>query len=153
MKVEHINPFLRATVDVFKQIASIDLQRGELALKNGSAPSHDLSGVISLTGLVGGLVVVSVENRIALKVAEAMLQEPFETVDNDVIDAIGELTNMIAGKAKAGLAQFKMSLGLPTVVTGKNHEVRFPSNVQPIEIPFTSEIGRVVVDVGLTDEN
>lgn len=152
MKVEHINPFLRATVDVFKQTASIDLQRGEIALKVNSVPSLDISGLISLTGIVGGLVVVSVDQKVALKVAEAMLQEPFDTVNNDVIDLVGELTNMIAGKAKAGLAQFKMTLGLPTVVTGTNHEVRFPSDVQPISIPFTSDSGRVVVDVGLSED-
>ena len=152
MKVEHINPFLRATVDVFKQTTSLELERGDIALKADSLPSLDISGLISLTGLVGGLVVVSVEERVGLKAAEAMLQEPFETVNTDVIDVIGELTNMIAGKAKAGLAQFKMTLGLPTVVTGTHHEVRFPSDVQPISIPFDSPVGKVVVDVGLSDE-
>ncbi len=152
MKVEYINPFLKSTVDVFKQTTGMELERGEISLKSDAVPSLDLSGVISLTGLVSGLVVMSVEERVALKVAEAMLQEPFEKVDKDVIDLIGELTNMVAGKAKAGLAQFKMTLGLPTVVTGKNHEVCFPADVQPISIPFSIADGRVIVDVGLSEK-
>ena len=57
--------------------------------------------------------------------------------------------NIIAGNAKAALEHLEMSVSLPTVITGKNHCVEFPTRVTPISIPFTSPWGEITVDVGL----
>ncbi len=64
-------------------------------------------------------------------------------------DAIGELTNMIAGSAKAKLEEYELSVGLPNVVTGSGHCINFPTESPPVCIPFECEWGTVVVEVGL----
>jgi len=84
--------------------------------------------------------------------AEVMLGERPDTLDAEVVDAIGELTNMIAGSAKAQLEQFAMSLSLPNVILGKNHTVEFPRGVTPIGIPFDSDWGSICLDVGLCEK-
>lgn len=66
-----------------------------------------------------------------------------------VVDAIGEVTNMIAGAAKARLAELELSLGLPTVLIGSSACVAFPSRATPISIPFDSALGKLVVEVGI----
>ncbi len=71
------------------------------------------------------------------------------SIDADVIDAIGELTNMIVGGAKSKLEELKMSIGLPTVIAGRNHAVAFPSGVTPLCIPFESMHGSFCLEVGL----
>jgi hypothetical protein len=40
---------------------------------------------------------------------------------------------------------------LPTVISGKNHCLEFPTKVTPIGIPFKSELGDVTVVVGLRE--
>ena len=40
-------------------------------------------------------------------------------INGDVMDAIGELTNISAAQAKAQLEEYKLSIGLPTVICGK----------------------------------
>ena len=65
-------------------------------------------------------------------------------MNSDVVDAIGELTNMIAGSAKAQLEPFQMSIGLPTVIVGSDNPISFPSKSPTINIPFESPIGACV---------
>jgi chemotaxis protein CheX len=112
--------------------------------------------VIGLTGNAVGTVVVSLSRTTALESAAALLQEKpgsLTEVDSDVVDAIGELTNMIAGGAKAQLEKLSLSVSLPSVICGKNHTVSFPSEATPIEIPFESAWGPISIEVGLVDES
>ena len=153
MKAEHINPFIVAVTTVFKQALALDLQRGEISLKRHCQPSLDLSALLSLTGKASGLVVLSMDREVAIHAAEVLLGEKVSTVNQDVIDLTGELGNMVAGKAKSLLAQYEMDLGLPSVISGKNHVISFPANVQPITIPFHTTMGEVHIDAGLAENS
>lgn len=149
IKVEYINPFLKATCHVFKTMLSCDLVRGKPYIKTGVTPDHDVSGVIGLSGKAVGAVALSVSRNVAISATEAMLGERPSDIDGDVIDVVGELANMIAGNAKAQLEQLEMSIGLPNVIIGDHHTVAFPSGSTPIGIPFECAWGPVGVDVGL----
>ncbi len=152
MKVEYINPFLQATVNVFDTMLNCRLQRGTPFLKGGPQPLYEVSGVIGLSGNAKGTVVLSLCRDAAIKAASAMLGEPADSINVDVRDAIGELTNIIAGSAKVKLEQLALNVGLPTVITGKGHCIDFPKQITPICIPFDGPWGAVAVEVGLTDE-
>jgi len=102
-----------------------------------------------LSGRAVGTVVLNLPEKVALQVASIMLMTEMTTIDADVIDAIGELTNMIAGAAKAELEAYELMVSLANVITGLAHEVRFPSNVTPICVPFETPAGSVVLEVGL----
>ncbi len=151
MKVEFINPFVTSAVTVFRKMLQCDLTRGEIYLKGHFQPDHEMSGVIGLSGGAIGTVVLSLSRAVAISATETMLGERPETLNSDVVDAIGEITNMIAGSAKADLEQFAMTLSLPNVIIGKNHTVTFPSGITPISIPFSCEWGSVCLDVGLCE--
>jgi chemotaxis protein CheX len=68
-----------------------------------------------------------------------------------VCDAIGELTNMVAGSAKAELDEYQLSVSLPNVVTGVDHDIRFPTNVTPLCVPFATHWGPLSLEVGLVE--
>jgi chemotaxis protein CheX len=151
MRVEFINPFVAATSDVFKTMLGCGLTRGPLSLQHEHAPRHEVNGLIGLSGSWRGMVVVSVDRSTAISAAEAMLGVRPPDVNGDVLDAVGELTNMIAGAAKTKLEEFKLTIGLPMVVCGKAQAIAFPSQAQPIVIPFDSAIGPICVQVGLVE--
>jgi len=151
MNVEYINPFLTSTISVFDTMLNCKLERGAPYLKSGVQPQHEVSGVIGLSGKAQGTVVLELSREAALSATEAMLQERPAEINGDVTDAIGELVNMIAGSAKAKLEHLSMSVSLPTVITGKNHCVEFPTKVTPICIPFTSPWGDICLEVGLCE--
>ena len=149
MNAELVNPFLTATTSVFSTMLSCELSRGQPTLKRHTAPEYEVSGLIGLSGVCQGMVVVSLSRATAIKAAEILLEERLEGLNKQVIDAVGELANMIAGAAKSQLARFELSVGLPSVICGKNHSIGFPSNATPILLPFDSAIGPICVEVGM----
>lgn len=151
MKVEYINPFITAASQAFETMLGREIRRGALLLKEDTNVRHEISGVIGLSGNAVGTVVLSFSESVALNAAGTMLMCEMTEINGDVIDAVGELTNMVAGAAKAQLEHLQLSISLPNVITGRGHEVRFPSNVTPIVIPFESDWGPLTLEVGLSD--
>lgn len=148
MKVEHINPFLKSVTTTFATMLAADTQRGDLAIGDAKHRTFPISAVIGLSGGASGMVVINLSTEVALKAASAMLMEEKGEVDDDVLDAVGELVNVIAGQAKAELEEYSLSVGLPNVVTGDGHEIRFPSSTPPLVVPFQTEIGPLRLEVG-----
>jgi len=149
MKAEYINPFLLAVANTFDTMLNCKVKRGEIALAKQGGCDYPVSGVIGLTGKAVGTVVINLSKDTAIKAASAMLMTEIEELNDDVTDAVGELANMVAGQAKADLAEFDMSVSLPNVITGEGHEICFPSNTQPITVPFESDFGPLQLVVGL----
>jgi chemotaxis protein CheX len=151
MKAEHINPFVAAATNTFASLLSCELTRGPICLKADAQPAHDITGIIGLSGRAIGTVAVSFEREVAFGAVEALLGERHSEIDAQVVDTIGEITNIIAGSAKARLDQFEMSISIPSVIVGKNHCVQFPSNSSPIRVPFESIWGAVCLEVSLVE--
>ena len=150
MRVEYINPFITSLCNAFRTMLDCEVERGSITLKDNRSPKYAVSGVVGLSGNAVGTVVLSLSEEVALKAASVMLMAETSSIDADVIDAVGELANMVAGAAKSELEQYQLMVSLPSVVTGENHEVRFPSNVRPICVPFRSDWGPLALEVGFT---
>lgn len=151
MKVEYINPFVKAVLLVFSTMLNCTLKRGQPYKKVNFQPMHEVTGIIGLSGKAKGTVVLSLDREAAMRATEVLLGERPFCINADVTDAVGELTNIIAGNAKAELEQFAMSVSLPTVITGKGHCLDFPKATPAISIPFDCEWGSVLVEVGLVE--
>ncbi len=151
MDVSFINHFIESATNVFDTMLGVQVTRKSLSLKDLPAPTHEVSAIIGLSGTVVGSVVVSFTTEVALKSAGEMLLTEFDEVNAEVVDAVGELTNMIAGGAKAGMENMELSLGLPNVVSGTDHKVFFPGNVKPISVGFDTPWGEMAIDVGFND--
>lgn len=153
MKVEYINPFVAATATTFKTMFACPLNRGQLRCVENDQPEHEVSGIIELSGKATGTVVLSIDREVAFHASQAMLGEQPTSINEDVIDMVGELANMIAGAAKAKLEEFEMSVSLPNVIVGTNHVIDFPADSQPICIPFQSPWGSLCLQVSLVESS
>ncbi len=151
MRAEFINPFVSATQSVFQTMLGTTLKRGPLGLKHSHSPTLEVSGLIGLCGKLQGMVIVSVGHDTAIRATATMLGLEVDEVKDEVVDAMGELTNMIAGSAKTQLADYQLSIGLPTVICGKSHSIGFPSGSPPFVIPFDSDLGPIFVEVGIVE--
>ena len=143
MNPKYINPFLTATTKVLKTMAFTDPKAGEYFIKTDKKTMGDVSGIIGFTGDKQGALVVSFSNACALKVVSAMLMEEYTEVNEEIYDAVGEITNMISGNARQQLEKLgmKYEAGIPTVVSGKGHKIRFKRNSSCLchVIPFTCD--------------
>ncbi|MBI2481712.1 MAG: chemotaxis protein CheX [Planctomycetia bacterium] len=149
MHAAFIDPFINSTCDVFKTMFACELTRGELKMKENASPAFEFSGVIGIVGRAEGTVVVSLTRETAMLVAEGFLGERTGIRDASIVDSVGELANMIAGGAKSRLGGWGLTIGLPTVLSGKNQVINFPAKAVPIAIPFDSAWGLISVEVGL----
>lgn len=150
LRVEFINPFIVAVTKTLETMVGCKVTREPPMLKKDAQALYPVSGVIGLSGVVAGTVVLTMSKDLALKSASVMLMEEQKELNADVFDAIGELTNVVAGNAKAQLEEYKLSLSLPNVITGEATELRFPENCQPILIPFQTDFGPLAVEIGFT---
>lgn len=153
MRADYINPFITSLINTFETMLSCPLTRGQIFLKSETTKLHDVSGIIGLSGEAQGTIVLSLEESVALQATTQMLmsETPEVEINTDVVDAVGELTNMVAGGAKAQLTEYQLSISLPGVIKGAGHEVCFPSDVTPICVPFTCPWGALKIEVGLAE--
>jgi chemotaxis protein CheX len=152
MDVRFINPFLEGTVSVIKTMAFLDPIAGKPFLKKDNLARGDISGIIGLTGKVKGSLALSFSESCILKVVSNMLGKEMNSINGDIKDAVGEITNMVSGAARKKLEAigFVITAAIPTVVSGKDHSIVHvlggPSIIIPFEIP---ECGPFSVDVCL----
>ena len=149
MQAEHINPFLKSVCSTFSTMMQCEARRGEMSLADVGVRKYPISGVIGLSGKAVGTVVINLSEEVALKGASAMLMMEMTELDDDVLDAVGEIANMVAGQAKAELEEYDLSVSLPNVVTGDNHDIRFPSDAKPLAVAFDTDFGPLELVVGL----
>ena len=66
---------------------------------------------------------------------------PYEALNEDVLDAVSEVSNMVIGNVKTGLEEKLGPLGLsiPTVIFGRNYRTHSAGVRSWTVIPFESE--------------
>lgn len=149
--VKYINPFVLSTLHVFRTALGVSLKRGEPFRSDLAPMKREITGIIGLSGKANGTVILEMPRSTAIQITGRMLGDAPAEVNADVVDAVGEVTNMVAGAAKAKMEELQMSIGLPSVIVGCEHIISFPTDVPRIALPFHSEIGTVHVEVSFTE--
>lgn len=151
MKADIINPFITATINVFETMTGIQPKKGEIYIKQDDKMTYDISGVIGIAGKMQGYIVLSFPEPLVLDFVSNFLGEKKTHMSKDVVDAVGEFVNMIAGSSKRVFAEqgMKYNIGIPSVITGKNHIINRPSNVVCIGVTFHVNEQTFVIEVAL----
>ncbi len=151
MKAQYINPFLNATMGLFKDFLALEVSSGKPVILEDPKDLSEVSALIGLAGETTGAVVLSFSHDMALKVVSLMTGTKYAFLGSEVLDGVGELVNIIAGNAKKDLNDFRISISLPGVITGNNYRINWPKGVPIITIPFKSSIGDFTVNVSLKE--
>lgn len=153
VKVEHVIPFIDATILTFQSMVHTEVKPGKIGLVQAAGSRFDVSGVIGLSGVAQGNVALCFGRITALKVVSAFVGIRVLALDDVVTDAVGELANIVAGAAKKDLTQFKIQISLPSVILGENHELAGPKDILPMVVPFTCGLGNFNLVVRFKSEN
>jgi len=115
-----------AAQEVFTSMLGSEIQK----LPEADAELSALfDGVLSLIGLAGAVVgngALVCSAAVACDLSSRLMMSESAAVDDEVLDAVGEITNMIIGGFKNLLEPFAGSLqmSIPTVIYGKNVATR-----------------------------
>jgi len=151
MKVKYVNPFLKASMNLFKDYLGLSLESGKPHLLANPQDLGEVSGIIGLAGETKGAVVLSFSRETAIKMVSRFEKREYYALGSEVIDGVGELINIIAGNAKQDLLDFRIEISLPGVITGGNYKIHWPEGIPVVSIPFGSELGPFTVNVSLLD--
>lgn len=147
----------RATREVFGTMLALDVELVDAKLCAHGENSGG-GGVMSLIGFAGpwvGTGSFSCTPNMACRVANALLGSEHLAVEEDVLDAIAEMTNMILGNVKTELEEIigPMLLSVPTVIYGRNFTTRTTMMQSWTWVSFEQDGERFEVKVCLTQNN
>jgi chemotaxis protein CheX len=105
-----------------------------------------VTGIVNIEGAWHGAVLLRCPLALASLVTTTMFQGEDEPTLDEVRDALGELTNMVAGNIKALLPE-PSAISLPTVVFGSHYEIRVLGTHDLATVPFRTAGHSLVVSV------
>jgi chemotaxis protein CheX len=144
-----------ASAQVFSTMLGVELGESEISIENGMPDGNH--GIMSFIGLAGscagqtgswaGTGCLTCSPELACRICSLMLMTETAAVNEDVLDAVAELTNMIVGSVKTELEQQLGPLGLsiPTVVFGRNFHTRSAGHAEWIVVKFRVDNEPLVV--------
>ncbi len=149
MDAKIINSFIESTVDVIKIMAFTDVSPGKPFLKKDNNPIGDVSGLIGMTGTKNGSFCISFKKECILGIISNMFGEKMEGVNQEVEDAVGELTNMITGQVRKKLAELGTTYdaAIPSVISSKGHTIKHLSNGPCISVPFNTSDSNFNIEI------
>jgi chemotaxis protein CheX len=148
MKAELINPFLEATIHVLKTMAHVEPIVGKPYIKNGTAATGDVSGIVGIIGDAEGSLCLTFTKESILLIVGRMFGEELKEINEEVKDAVGELTNMISGDSRRRLEEmgYHFQGAVPSVISGIGHEIRHITKGPILAIPFSTAGGPFTVE-------
>ena len=150
-----VSVLMGATQQTFLNYMGIELITGEVE-KRVTPVDSDITGIVGVAGDRVGYILVTTNSQTARTIARELLME--EEADEECIrDAVGELTNNIAGCLKSEYHEQYggVALGLPLVVSGRlrmigdNTDDNASINIQckGVTIPFSTADGNIHLKV------
>lgn len=154
MKVEFINPFIKASTEVLKMIAQIDFTTGKPYMKVSPFTPSSVLIVVGITGAIQGQAIISMTEELAKAIASKMMMGmPVAELDEMAKSAISELGNMIMGNAATLLFNNNIIVDItpPTLMVGNGITIS-SSSMTTVGIPLNSELGTMTLDISIKEK-
>lgn len=137
-----------ATREVFDVMLKTKLEAGGDHLP--SAPTEVIA-MVGLSGKLRGVVSFHCTSSAARQIAERMLGNDIESVEDAARDAVGEVCNMVAGsfKTRLGTVGDECKLSVPTIISGADCYMQTEPGLLHLEAPFDFEGSPISVALDL----
>ena len=101
-----------------------------------------VTGMIGVHGKVSGFITLNMTERIAVRAVGGLLQEDFTELNSQVVDATGEITNMVVGGIKSALANTKwafLQITVPSVIIGQGYSIAYARGLEFLNVIFEND--------------
>lgn len=131
---------VKATTEVFKTMMNLKVDHGDIVIEKAKTRRAEVIGSIGVAGFLSGSISIFLPKKLAQAAGAAMLMMEPGTVmaDEELVDAIGELTNMVGGNIKTELFQKTplFDISIPSVYIGEDLQRRTVSEDLCFLVPF-----------------
>jgi chemotaxis protein CheX len=138
MEWKYCLPFVNGTEEMLRAMIGISCLLRE-AVDEGL--NDYICGTVFFCGETEGRLTMAFPKETARRIVSKMLgMEETEMDDETIFDGIGEMANIVAGNAKAALADspYRFSLSLPTIRLGFES---FPKGADKVDSLMHTELG------------
>ena len=152
MRVQIVNRYVQAALDVISKETSLPVHRGGLLLEGNPYTTEDVTAVIGISGQLSGSIYLSMADSVALKLIGAILGQESSELDELGQSGIAEMANVIAGSAGIQLAEegVETVINPPLVLVGRGARLS-TVEIQRLVVPLTTAYGEVKLHVALRE--
>lgn len=145
----NIPAFIASTKAVFSTMLGWDVSVEATDRNIEFRPGRDVNGIIGFSGGLKGTIVVSIDREVAFAAADIFIGERPTAINGDILDLVGELTNMIGGGAKERFAFPNIVLGLPTTISGKDYRISLNPGIEVETVQFQCPSGSLTIQIAI----
>ena len=152
MKQELMTPFIEAVTEVISMMSSTEIKSTEIAEKDGNETWGNVTGLVNMKGDgYRGHMTISFDEPSILGIVNRMLCEEHTSINGEIVDAVGELSNVISSTTRSKFSQIEIELdmALPMVISGKNVEISQLEKGKITQIVFKTDDGVFVIETNL----
>lgn len=127
--------------DIFSTMVGAEVSENSTCVAASTSFTDSVSAMVGLAGVFNGMINLHVSKKLAIHFASSMLGMEIEEIDDDVIDALGEIANMLGGSFKHHfvLGGHEVRLSIPSVITGAQYDISAGSLPDTLTLLFTSD--------------
>jgi chemotaxis protein CheX len=152
MRVELVNAFILAAGEVLASETGVKVSRGALCLDRDAYVTDGVTVLVSVIGEVWGMALYGMSQDTAKGLLSRMMGQEVTSFDELAQSGVGELGNVITGKATTKLAElgYSADISVPTLILGKGSRIS-TLDLGRLVIPLETEVGIVRVNLALRD--
>ena len=152
MRVQIVNRYVQAALDVMSKETGVEVKRGGLLLEGNPYTTEDVTAVIGISGSLTGSIYLSMAEPTALKIISAIIGQETTELDELGQSGIAEMANVIAGSAGIELDAegIETQINPPLVLVGRGARLS-TVEIQRLVVPLTTIHGDVKLHVALRE--
>jgi chemotaxis protein CheX len=158
LKSDFLNPFVESAVSVLHQfIDDIQINRGELTIKEEPTKTMGVMIYIGISGDLEGRVVYNMPLRTCVELAEVMNGEHFPGMNDMVRSTIQELCNVISGNAGSQLEKNvdnkTIDITPPSMISGNDAQITDSISEKFIIVPLETNYGAIEINLSVRESS
>ena len=146
MEDKYITPFIDANIKVLETMAFIKPVVGETCIWEKEKTVAEVMGVVGFSNedeSIKGFMTLGFTKSSIIQIVSNMFGEEFDTMNDEVREAVGEIANMVSGQARQRISIMgtKLEAALPSIISGKELEVNGAEGKDITMVNFKVEKG------------
>jgi len=150
MRADLAQPFLLAAKDVLAQELGGSVGRGSVRVEKGDFEAGEVTAVIGVTGALSGAVMYRMSEATALAIVGQMMGRKFDELDSLARSGVGELGNVITGRAGVLLerAGIRADIAPPMLIVGRGG-LMSSLDIPRLLVPLETSAGAIDLQLAL----
>src|SRR6476661_3527287 len=148
MRADVVQPFVIAAKDVLEQELGGEVARGQIRVERGDFTAGEVTAVVGVTGSLSGAILFRMSEATALAIVGQMMGQKFEELDALARSGVGELGNVITGRAGVLLerAGIRAEIAPPMLIVGRGG-LMSSLDIPRLLVPLETRVGAIDLQI------